>query len=116
MQYTTEQRIQSPAPLKDGNIDRQEKKVVIYTFGNEIVEPQPSIIKRTDYDDNGKEVISQSSRIGVTDCEHCQYLLLIFHNKSNPRLCASTAEKKDLRLLPHVSHVIVYLSLLVFVC
>ena len=32
--------------------------IVIDTLGNEVVEPQPSIIKGTDYDDNGKEVIA----------------------------------------------------------
>ena len=96
MQYTTEQRIQSPAPLKDGNIDRQEKKVVIYTIGNEIVEPQPSIIKRTDYDDNGKEVISQSSRIGVTDCEHCQYCFLYFITRATLGFVCLPPKKRSL--------------------
>ena len=36
-------------PLKDGDINRQEKEVVIDTFGNEIVESQPSISQGTDY-------------------------------------------------------------------
>jgi len=36
-------------PLKDGDINRQEKEVVIDTFGNVIVESQPSISQGTDY-------------------------------------------------------------------
>ncbi|MGB8936344.1 MAG: DNA repair and recombination protein RadA [Candidatus Nitrosopolaris sp.] len=44
----------------------------IQTHQNEIVEPQPSTTKGTDYDDNGKEVIAKSSRRDVTECEHCQ--------------------------------------------
>ena len=44
----------------------------IQTRQNEIVEPQPSTIKGTDYDDNGKKVIAKSSRRDVTECEHCQ--------------------------------------------
>ena len=44
----------------------------IQTRQNEIVEPQPSTTKGTDYDDNGKEVIAKSSRRDVTECEHCQ--------------------------------------------
>jgi hypothetical protein len=58
--------------LNYGNIDRQENKIVIDTLGNEVVESQPSIIKGTDYDDNGKEVIAQNNRIDVTECENCK--------------------------------------------
>jgi hypothetical protein len=39
---------------------------------NEIVEPQPSTTKGTDYDDNGNAVIAKRSRRDVTECEHCQ--------------------------------------------
>ncbi|MFZ0221152.1 MAG: ParB N-terminal domain-containing protein, partial [Candidatus Nitrosopolaris sp.] len=48
----------------------------IQTHQNEIVEPQPSTTttttKGTDYDDNGKEVITKRSRRDVTECEHSQ--------------------------------------------
>ena len=44
----------------------------IQTRQNEIVEPQPSTTRGSDYDDNGKEVIAKSSRRDVTECEHCQ--------------------------------------------
>jgi Helix-hairpin-helix domain len=44
----------------------------IQTRLDEIVEPQPSTTKGTDYDDNGKKVIAKSSRIDVIECEHCQ--------------------------------------------
>ena len=59
--------------LKDRNTDRQEKKVVIDTLGNEVVEPQSPISKGTDYgDDSGREVISQTSPKDVNECEHCK--------------------------------------------
>ena len=44
----------------------------IQTRQNEIVEPQLSTTKGTDYDENGKEAIAKSSRRDVTECEHCQ--------------------------------------------
>jgi aconitase A len=60
-------------PLNNGDIDRQEeKKVVIDTMGNAVVEPQPNVIKGTVYDDNGKDAIAQSSPIDVTNCEQCE--------------------------------------------
>ncbi|MFZ0513143.1 MAG: hypothetical protein WAM14_16150 [Candidatus Nitrosopolaris sp.] len=58
-------------PLNDWNIDQQKKEVVIDTFGNEIVEPQPSFIEGTDK--SKKKVISQQSAQGdITDCEECE--------------------------------------------
>ena len=51
--------------------DRQEKVVVIDTFGNEMAGPQPSVIKAVDHD-NDKEIISQNSRRYVAKCEDCQ--------------------------------------------
>ena len=50
---------------------RQEKVVVIDTFGNEMAGLQPSVIKAADHD-NDKEIISQNSRRYVAKCEHCQ--------------------------------------------
>ena len=59
-------------PLKEGTIDRQEKKVVVDTLGNEVVETQHCVIKETDYDDDkSKSVITQSSQRGFLNCETC---------------------------------------------
>jgi predicted flap endonuclease-1-like 5' DNA nuclease len=44
----------------------------IQTHENEIVEPQPSTSKGTDYEYNGKYVIAKSSRREVTESEDCQ--------------------------------------------
>ena len=44
----------------------------IQTHQNELIEPQPSSTKGTDYDENGKEVIAKRSRRDVTEGEHCQ--------------------------------------------
>jgi hypothetical protein len=57
-------------PLNDGNIDRQEKKIVIDTLGNVVVEPQAPIIKGID--GNGEEVIAQSNRRDIMECGNCK--------------------------------------------
>lgn len=45
-----------------GDIDRQERrKFVIDTLGNVVVEPHPSIIKKTDFNDNGNELTQNDS-------------------------------------------------------
>ena len=52
--------------------DRQEKVVVIDTFGNEMAGPQSSVIKAADHDNDKAVVISQNSRRYVAKCEDCQ--------------------------------------------
>jgi hypothetical protein len=52
----------APLPLTSGDTNRQEEKmVVIDTLGNVVVEPHPSINKRTGFNDSGDEVTQNDS-------------------------------------------------------
>ena len=52
-------------PLNNGDIDPQKKIIII--SGNEIGDPQPSIIKRTDFNDGNKVTQNDSVVTSLND-------------------------------------------------